>query len=1197
MSCSVSAGQRCWTDNDCFLISGDPADQCQGTFVDGTWKSAVYSAIYKHLKICSNDPSQTCIADADCGSGNTCDLVLFEQDSNYVLYLPYDIKDKDGRNLSRSLNSPVYCQYDDATNQRVYCRFSTGDQNDTTPPEVTTTEPIKDGTGYPDRNVDRDQSINVNFSETIDATTVVDTSNLPHPNLNNVFIQKIAAEGGVVQPGGDLDTDADAENKIDADKLVIQEKTAGFRLSLTPGLYFESWTWYRVTVQNVEDLCGNALTAPVSWEFKTNDTVAGINSVYPTGLNVCPDEHIFVIFSTSMFNNEVTFQVDGQQIVMPRASSWPFPPQPNYTMTIDDALPATFDGTLKITDYELGDPLALNPDKKFRIFELIPEEPLASNANHTVTVTTDKVIDTNGTFLSKTWTFRVTTADQCTCQPYITALRPSEGGISECLTIQGQCFDGTTNHTASPSAVHFDATLANVESWGTDASGNDYVVTTSPAGFALDARPQVTVDIHYDESAYGDMTSNGQTYWYKTTDVSNGPCLYSVTTQNNRCYPGTPAVLTGIRFGPTTQSTKNVTFGNPASPLAAAVNTWSDTIINSAVPATPNEISGDVIVENNIGLSNGVPFNICQPPPGVPIVTKYWPTCDSACVNAVAGATFSEAMDDSTMTAPNVKLEQCDNSDCDTFVVTGFTLNLSYDVPGKTLTITPSTNLEINTWYKVTLTDGIRSTENVSIGNPNEGNNFVWKFKTKNDASLCALASVDVIPATRTLKVTQSLNYTAYAYGSPDSCNPLGQMLNSQSYNWSWQSSNPLQASVSSNDTNANGLIDPQQSVSALAVTNNVEIQATAQGHSDHGDLTITEDPTYCVTNADCLVNELGENCPGSTCLNNRCTPVLNSFSPSDGAVGTWVAARGCWFGTYVLGSSKLLFFNNQEGIIPDTNICGTGTWTNNRILREVPGAAATGVITVNRDDGQTAVSSTDFTVNAVVRPGICALNPNVGREGITEVQVKGKNFGVSRGSSRVIFNNNINANYSPAIWEDNNIRVIVPANATTGDVKVTVNSIDSNGWFFQVLPSACTTLCTQDSDCFIVPNQGCDKDGCCSDRPTFTSYPANNATDVCLNTLMRVVFNQSMDQSTLNASNILLASLTSAGPPPVWTNIPLAGKITTDSKTATISLGVLLERNTQYRISLHPTNIKNSKGVSLGSLGTIVFTTADSSG
>ncbi|MFH1366407.1 MAG: carbohydrate binding domain-containing protein, partial [Patescibacteria group bacterium] len=47
----------------------------------------------------------------------------------------------------------------------------------------------------------------------------------------------------------------------------------------------------------------------------------------------------------------------------------------------------------------------------------------------------------------------------------------------------------------------------------------------------------------------------------------------------------------------------------------------------------------------------------------------------------------------------------------------------------------------------------------------------------------------------------------------------------------------------------------------------------------------------------------------------------------------------------------------------------------------------------------------------------------------------------------------------------------------------------------------------------------------------------------------------------------------------------------------ATISLGVLLERNTQYRISLHPTNIKNSKGVSLGSLGTIVFTTADSSG
>lgn len=1242
LSCSISVGQPCWTDNDCFLISGNAADLCQGTFVDGTWTPASESAIYKHLKVCSNDPSQTCKTDGDCGAGNTCDLVLFEKNSNYALHLPYDIKDKAGRNLSYSLSSPVYCQYDDAVSRRITCRFSTGDQNDTTPPEVTTTEPINTGPGYPDRNVDRDQSINVNFSESIDITTVIDTNNLPRPNLNNVFIQKLDAQGGTPQPGGDLDTDGDPENKLDADKLIIQEKSAGFRLYLNPGLNFESWTWYRVTVQNVEDLCGNALVAPVVWEFKTNDAVAGIRSVYPTGNNVCPDEHIIVVFNTSMFNNVVSFQVDSQQIIMPPASSWPFPPQPTYTVTINDADPNTLDGTLKITDYESGDPLALDPDKKFRIFDLKPEEPLASNADHTVTVTTDKVIDTAGTVLSKTWTFHVTTADQCTCEPLITALRPSEGGVSECITIQGRCFDGTTKHAATPQAVHFDAAPTNVEAWGTDTSGNDYVVTTSPAG-ALDDRPQVTVDIHYDEAAYGDMTSNGETYWYKTTDVSNGPCLYSIATRNNRCWPGTPATLKGIRFRDgAADATRTVTFAaGPFSSVIAPAD-WKETEIKTAIPAAATEDDdGDVFVTNDNGDSNSIFYNICEPDPKAPRVKAYGPTCTAVCPNAGLWLDFNEVTGVVEMNTANFNNGHIHLADCGTekaceikvdVPLSGFIYDSTFATDTGRLTFAPSASLDSNTYYQVIVDNTVVSTDDVALANlnydrDNDGidDGFAWVFKTKDDSSLCALARVGVRPLTKTLRPTQTAAYYADPFGSPDSCDARGQLLVASAYNWDWVSSLPAVATI----TNT---IAPTQT--ALAV-NDGTTQITATANSISGRGTLTVDSIGCSTSVDCSINERGEACPGSQCVNNKCSPVFlaspEQFNPADGAPETWVTIKGCWFGAYVAGQSKVNF-DADEGLIPDEAACHPTNWSNNRIVREVPAAALPGnkQLTVIRSDGQTVASTDTFSVNALQRPGICALSPSSGKEGDT-IQVIGKLFGATRDdvvNDKVIFTGrgrceagNVCSADSPnpgagclvdfdcsvpvdastyPVWSDTNIRVNVPANAHTGDIKVKNNPAESNDWPFTVTgtggtSSTCARTCINDTSCTTFdPNQGCGYDKCCYDKPTIvTSLPTNNAIDVCLNTKIKITFNEAMDVKTFNNNGILFAWWDGS----TWNNIPLAGKIKTADKSFSIVLNELLRQNTRYRIQLHATNIRSKKGVSLGVLTTITFTTADTAG
>lgn len=64
---------------------------------------------------------------------------------------------------------------------------------------------------------------------------------------------------------------------------------------------------------------------------------------------------------------------------------------------------------------------------------------------------------------------------------------------------------------------------------------------------------------------------------------------------------------------------------------------------------------------------------------------------------------------------------------------------------------------------------------------------------------------------------------------------------------------------------------------------------------------------------------------------------------------------------------------------------------------------------------------------------------------------------------------------------------------------------------------------CKADSDCGDLNNQGCSSDSCCYGRPHVAStMPANQATNVCRNSLLEVIFNKTMTTDNF-ASNILL--------------------------------------------------------------------------
>ncbi|MFA5070511.1 MAG: Ig-like domain-containing protein [Patescibacteria group bacterium] len=1159
---------------------------------EGAWQTNARTVTF-YPRRCSNPPNDPCRYDADCGGGNTCDVVYFDDLSDYRLHLPKSIQDVSApvrKNLS-SFDTLVLGPWCQDAGTEIQCTFHTSDQKDIAEPILVSAYPVlSTQAGYPDTNVPRLPTISVLFSENVDAGTVVDSVNPSLPNSNNIFIQQYDAQNGSLKVGGAVDSNSDGT--VDPDKLRVGEAANGFNLFLQGG-YFEAFTWYKITVQNIEDLCGNTMTpASVEWWFETNDVVPGFTGFYPTGNNECPDVHAWATFGTAMYMYDVTLTIndisagpkDAPRVIGINGSTTTTGSASNYA------------GTLTIRDFNESTPANGN-----KWYEFVPATPFSPSHTYAATIATNLVIDTSGGTLATAWQFKVATAADCTCTPAIASLSPapSAGLIGECLTINGSCFTGTAAHAATPINLTFGSLTADIQGFG-----NNFITTISPDPRPVTFPNTVAIKFSIDYGAtYGvQNTAAGYNYTYNSDKEATGPCLFSISPSVT--YPGTAVTLTGIRFNPANPATRRIDFIPPG--LSPSISSWSDGQIYSSVPSTSFSGTSNASLTNDIGTSNSVPFTINQYPPGVPVVTRYWPTCDSACTNAVAGATFSEEMDRNTMTTANIKLDHCTDIDCNDFVMPAPVYSVSYDIPGKTLTIIPSANMLPDSWYKVTLLEGIKSTANVSIGNPNDGTSFIWKYKTKNDASLCAPASVDVSPATYTAKINQTdLPYTAYAKGSPDSCNAGGQILNGNAYDWSWTSLPLGLANVSNTDSNGDGNVDSAQRVATLGNPGATNIFASVGSLNNRGVLNITVDPTYCYADADCNPQPANP-CPGSVCRDNHCTPVINSFLPTDGAVGTWVTINGCWFGNFEDGKSKVLFRGiggDKEGIVPNPMICGPGTWTNTRIVRESPNAstadladdAIDGSIKVVRGFDSAEVSTaTNFDVNNLSHPGICYVNPESGREGITEVQIRGKNFGTSKQSTdHVTFYNSvgrIEADYTPAIWEDNNIRVIVPVGAQTSlneGLKITKGAIDSNPWPFTVAAADCTP-CTADSECAA---RACGADKCCHDRPSVASTtPLDGATNVCLNTVIEVRFNQDMDVATFTPGNItVMRSGPPAGPVPVNSQ-----NITAGSRWLRLNFG-LLAGNNQYVIRL-AAGIKNAQGIAMGGDYQFGFTTANTS-
>jgi sugar lactone lactonase YvrE len=117
-----------------------------------------------------------------------------------------------------------------------------------------------------------------------------------------------------------------------------------------------------------------------------------------------------------------------------------------------------------------------------------------------------------------------------------------------------------------------------------------------------------------------------------------------------------------------------------------------------------------------------------------------------------------------------------------------------------------------------------------------------------------------------------------------------------------------------------------------------------------------------------------------------------------------------------------------------------------------------TGAVTIGDNSLNVPGSSQSIALSGIgsstTAPSINSLNSTYGAP-YSVVILTGTNFGATKGSSTVTFNGIAAPAYK---WSNTSITVTVPANATTGNIVVTVDGEASNGFPFTVLPMPVVT-------------------------------------------------------------------------------------------------------------------------------------------
>ncbi len=198
--------------------------------------------------------------------------------------------------------------------------------------------------------------------------------------------------------------------------------------------------------------------------------------------------------------------------------------------------------------------------------------------------------------------------------------------------------------------------------------------------------------------------------------------------------------------------------------------------------------------------------------------------------------------------------------------------------------------------------------------------------------------------------------------------------------------------------------------------------------------------------------------CRSNACVDeSRCTaaveggPVIDSLSPSDGEEGNFITIKGRNFGAaegnvhFGFGSPATDYVING----PPALACSSTWWSDRQIIFAVPTVGSNGNASVSVETAALESSSAvSFTVNDIVRPGLCLVDPTEGLYNDT-VDFVGNNF---TGATREILFGGVpglNTNFTLATEADSQVPNLAPDNSY---VSARVDGEESNRLDFKVL-------------------------------------------------------------------------------------------------------------------------------------------------
>lgn len=417
---------------------------------------------------------------------------------------------------------------------------------------------------------------------------------------------------------------------------------------------------------------------------------------------------------------------------------------------------------------------------------------------------------------------------------------------------------------------------------------------------------------------------NGQE-WASTTLVN----VPTKTTSNTLGLYGT--VSLGNVYG---------TFTDPFHVSFGHVGLYESALSSEAVRIFSDIVRG-VSMPGSGGLRTITATSTIIVNPGKPKVVDYWPRCTEACVNAGLGATFNRPMVTSTYVGNYVISRCADGELC--------TPGSRVSIPNTTITLDTQQsdsqrivfNLQgtntfaTNTWYVVSLTDGIRAYagSDTLLGDTLEP--FNWKFRTKSDGTLCTLSSSRVLPLSFVANVQyQKTLYSAQALSEPDTCSPQGQVLNPWFFDWSWSSADERVATVS--NIKSGGTYYPWCTSSCLPAGS--MIARTTSTPAMCGDGVVGDGVAANGSEGeDCDIAAAGE-VPGVSCTFSCLRPGNEASTCGDGVVSTALGeecdAGGRTTSSAYAGDEFCSSICTNKGSSSDPtgrvigSICGSGTVT-----------------------------------------------------------------------------------------------------------------------------------------------------------------------------------------------------------------------------------------------------------------------------